>query len=790
MKPWYMPEFNVDNFNRPTQKLSWAKKTANKFEWFKQTANYYISQSGMFHYGNESYSELNQLYGVYNNEFPASWFTHITNPLAAKDPKHKRFPAKIRSTNILRTNIDQLAAEYHRRPFVYQVLNRGEDGYNRYTSELQQKIAKNLTEHFVALIQQEAIDRGLPVEEIPQPEDIPMPWEIEENHKISYKDALAKKGQKWLSRAIDEYRIRKKLRSMFLDWMIGGYAFSYKNIEHGDLVYERIDPRELDYDKSPDTELIEDGEWIVRRQWYTISDVVDKFYDVLKKEDLNYLETKPFLANTDTFCSHLTTIYGDRNNGKIPVYHCQWKARKEVKFIMGIDENGELTEEMVDEDHVSLDGQAMESEWVNEGYEVWRVGKDIFCNPRAIPAQRNSMNNFSKCKLSYNGSKYSPTTPGVFSIFRQGIPWQTLYIIVTYQLEMTIAKNKGKIVLIDKNAIPNKNGWDEEKFFWYSQASGWGLLNRNQPGVDKSWNQYTVLDLSTFKDIKELIELQNYIRGQWDLVTGFSDQRRGQVAASSQSGATSQAIFQNNLTTDLLFLGFEDFVETELQGLLDLSRLLNIDGVKGLYNGSTYDMELINIDPIPYCNADLGILLSRSPEEQEKVTIMKQLLQPLVQGGMPVSMVAEIINASNMADLKSKLAKFEELQSRQAEQAQAAEADQEARADKRLAAIEAMKNELKLQLQEHEYQWKERITLLEGQIDMNSAALLSKDETISAAPDVEAIYDRYLKQFELTQKERLQTRELAQRERESKRKAETDKLKARTALKNKVSGEK
>lgn len=802
MNPHLMASnINVDHFNRPSQQLTWSQKIANSYKWFKDTADYYISQAGMFHYGNESYTEINQLYDVYNNEFPASWFTHVTNPLATKNPVHKRYPAKIRSTNILRTNIDQLIGEYARRPFTYQVLNRGEDGYNRYTSELQQKLAQNMTEHFVAFFQQDALARGIPIEEIPQPEDIEMPWEVQEKFKLSYKDALAVDGQRWLRRALDEYRIHRKRRQMFLDWMVAGCSFSYKNIEHGDLVYEKVDPRELEYDKSLHQEMIEDGEWVVRRQWYTLSDVVDKFYEHLKKEDLLELDRRPFLFSTDTFASHLKSVYGDVSRGKIPVYHVQWKARKKFNYITAIDANGELVQEIVDEDYVPAEHENLESEWGNEVYECWRIGRDMYVNPRAVPVQRNAMNNFSSCKLSYNGAKFSPTTTGTFSVLKQGVPMQILYIIVTYQLEKTIAKNKGKIQLIDKNAIPTNKGWDEEKFFWYSDTMGWGLLNRNQPGVDKSWNQYQTLDLSTFKDIKELIDIQNWIRQQWDLVTGFNDQRRGQTQASSQSGTTSQAIFQSNLVTDLLFLGFEDFMETELQGLLDLSKFLNVDGMKGLYNGTIYDRELINIDPVAYCNADLGILLSRSPEEQDKVTILKQMLQPLVQNGLSPSMLVEIIDAGNMAEIKGKLLKIEEIQQRQAEAGQQAEAQAMEQADKRLAAIEAMKNDLKLQLQEHEYQWKERLTMLEGQIDMNSAALLSRDETVSAVPDVEAIYDRYFKTLEMTtntrlktmemaQADRMQRRELAQRERESQRKAETDKLKARTALKNKTSGEK
>lgn len=793
----------VNTFNRPSQQVTWSQKVAENYKWFKQTADYYISEAGMGNYASASDmdTDINQLYNIYNNEFPSSWFTHITNPLGSKNEQYKRFPAKIRATNILRTNIDQLIGEYHRRPFVYQVVNRGEDGYIRYTTKLQEELAKNLTEHFVQMIQQDALQRGVPINEIPQPEEIEMPWEVQEKHKLSYKDALAMDGQRWLARAIDEYRIRRKYRRMFMDWTVAGYAFSYKNIEHGDLVYDAVDPRELRYDKSPHTEFIEDGEWVVRRQWYTVSDIVDRFYDYLKKEDTVEMDRRTMMYSMDTFSTYLSNTYGGMNSGKIPVYHVQFKARKKMNTLMAINEKGDLEEQIVDEDHVPNEGEEMESFWGNEAYEVWRIGKDIYVNPRAIPVQRNAMNNFSSCKLSYNGTKFSPTAKGTFSLLKQGVPFQVLYIIVTYQLEKTIAKNKGKIQLIDKNAIPSTKGWDEERFFWYAEANSWAVLNRNQAGADKSWNQYQTLDMSTFKDIKELIEIQNYLREQWDLTTGFSAQRRGQTAASSQSGATAQAVFQSNLVTDLVFLGFEDFIEVELQGLLDLSKFLNIEGVKGIYNGSSYDHELINIDPVAYCNADMGILLSRSPQEQDKVNLLKQMLQPMIQNGMSYSMVAEVIEANNMAEIKSKLQKLEDIQARQAQQNQQAEAEAEEHADKRLAGIEAMKNDLKLQLQEHEYQWKERIELLKGEMDMNSAALISRDETVADVPDVESIFDRYMRTLELTQdtrvktmemaqKDRMQMRELSQRRQEMMSKERIENKKAKVALKNKVVGEK
>lgn len=776
---------------RPRQEVSWTEKMKDQAKWFKDTADYYIAQSGGFkETPGSQVDEVTQLYGVYHNEFPNNWFTHVTNPYSTKKSEYKNFPAKMRSVNILRTNIDQLIAEYHRRPFVYQVQNLGEDGFNRKTSALQKALTQNLMSHFIQSVQQEAMAQGIPVNEIPLPEEIETPMEAKEKTQETYKDALAIGGQRWLTRALQEYRMRKKFRAMFTDWLVCGRARSYKNIENGEFVYERVDPRDIDHDKSPDVLMIEDGEWVVRRQWFTLADIVDKFYRDLKEQDLLDLSKRGYLGSPDTFYSHLQTIYSDNKWGKIPVYHVQFKGRKKVKYIMSVGVDGQLTEEAVDEDYPLEEGQDSKEDWCNEGYEVWRIGKDIFVNPRAIPVQRNALNNCSKCKLSYNGTNFSPYYQGVFSPMKMGVPFQIMYMITSYSLEKLIAKSRGKIVLMDKNAIPNKNGWDEDKFFYYSEAMGWGLLNRNQPGVDKSLTVYQVVDLSLMKDIKEMIGLLDYFRQQWDITLGFNEQRKGQVQASSQSGATQSSVFQSNIVTDLMFLDFEDFIESDMQGLLDYSKFLNVDGKKGSLNGSVFDFELIDIDPIAYCSSELGVLLSRSPEEQEKLNMLKQYLQPLIQNGMSPSILMEVIQAGNMAELQMRMHKIEEIEARTNQAQQEGQLQAEQQADKRTAAIEAMKAELQRQLVDYEYQWKARIEAMKIQGNVDAAALLSKDETIGDAPDIQGIFDQYIKQYEIGSKERMQTRELAQRERESVRKAETDKMKARTALKNKTSGEK
>lgn len=790
---------------RPFQRLSWSEKMANDKEWFNKNADYYLSTS-QFN-GNSSaqmgnHQSLSELYGVYNNQFPMDWFSHITNPLSARDPKHKVFPAKVRPVSMLRTNIDLLLGEYPRRPFVYQVVNMGEDGYNSYLDQLTKGVQANLTQHFVKSFQMQAQAQGMPVDKIPGPDQIPLPDQYKESFTESYKDAQAIRGQKWLRRAVREYNIRSRHLEMFKDWLITGQAYSYKGIDHDTLIYERVSPLEFDYARSESTRDVEDSEWQIRRRTMSLADVASKFYDILTEDDWRKLESTSAYQSPMAFYTYLTERYNTYRRGEIPVYHICWKGYKKIGMLSYPDMlTGQTQTTTVDEDYIinKEAGESVKWMWVGEGYECWRLGNDIYLGQGAIKVQRSQMNNLSALKLPYNGRSYSNTHAPSISPLQIGLPFQLMYMIVNRTLELTIAKSKGKITMIDKNAIPNTDGWNDEKFFYYAEALGYMIVNRNQIGVDKSWNQYHVLDMSLFDQIKELIALQEHYKQQWDDALGINRPRKGETYASDGKAVSQMALFQSSVITDMIFVGFEEFCEKELQGLLDYSRLINATGVRKIYNNDDFDTELLDIDPNTYCSAELGVFVSYSPEEMENLRQVKAQIQPMLQNGAKPSTIVEIIYSQNIAELRAKL---KVLEAAEAEQAQEnAQNQQEAE-----TALEQVKeNYLRLEydLKEHLegviWDRKDQNSLIQGEYNLHARA----DEKMGEAeiPSVESINDRILKQQEIFQKAEAernkqsgenmrQDKDLqsAQKDRESKEKIA--KLQANTALKNKVSGQK
>jgi hypothetical protein len=800
--------YDSTTFSRPRQRVGNSVRRAKNYQWYKDNADWCIGQSrfaaftesnGTPSNNNAGYSDDLLMYRMYNNKFPMNLFDHVTDPLSAVNPNHKKFPSKIRPVNMLRTNIDLLYSEYRRKPFFFNIYNMGETGYNQFLEELDEGIKQNLTQHFIQIAWEAAQAQGqdIGIDNPPQPE---LPEDYASKFKQGYKDLVASNGKEWMDQEIATQHIRQEQFKMYKDWLIVGKSYSGKGVRRSQFWYKKVSPLNIDYDKSPDQDYVEDGDWVSVVYYMTGSDIVDMFYDSeLTKKDWETIDGKS-LSSPEMFSEHLQGLYTE-NWGKIPVYHVCFKTLVEMVEVTSVDpENGELTKQFISKDgYTPAEGESYESMWVNEVHETWRIGEDIYTDMGPIPVQRSEMNNFSTCKLPYNGRKFSDTHSDNISPMGLGVPYQIMYMIVTWKLEEMIAKSRGKIIMMDKNAIPKDKGWDEEKFFYYSYALGWGLLNRAQIGVDKSYNQYQVIDMSMYENIEQLISLQKWCVSEWDNLLGITFQRKGGTYASETATSNQASISQSSMITDMITSLFEEFIERDLQGMLDFSKFCNIEGTRRMYNRSDFTMGVLEIDPNKYAMAELGLFAGYSADREAELNTMKQLTQPMLQNAAKPSTVLEVLTSKSSSELMAKLRVIEDIQAQQDQALAQNQEEANVAADARAKEFEGYKSMLKIQEMDEEYKLKENLELTKGDILLTSTGMA--DTNLNNIPDINEIEKRMHNReenvknrtFETakiinenTQKEKdrtLKRQEIASREK-------IEKEKARVSLKNKVAGEK
>lgn len=783
----------VGSNGQPLRNLSWAEKTKDDYQWFKDWAVYLRGNSGFNTTKNidkgERRSHLHRLYGVYNNQFPAKWFTHVTNPLSTADPKHRGFPARIRPINYLRTNIDLLLGEFLQRPINFQV--KSEKGYSKFDKALINHLNQFITDYYEQLKQSENPE----AEQEPDIEAEAMRFSSE------YRDNVAIRSQKKLKAIIRQYKIKRELLKCKKDYLIAGEAVTFKTLmNNGEFIFRRVSPLDMEYDRSDDITMIKDKSWAMCRFRMSVAEVTDLFYDTLKEQDYDTLDNQvqTALQSRSSFLNYANSLTRD---GQLNTFHYQWTARKQVLEVTGVDpDTGEQYDFEADENYIPEPDEQVTKTWRNEIYEVWELAENLYVNPRALPFAT---------ELSYNGRTYSDTHSAPMSVMEMGLPIQILLMVVHFKLESTIAKSKDKIVILDRNAIPRKDGWTDEKFFYQSEAKGWAMIDRSQSGVDKSYNQYQVLDLTLYERIEQLIKVSEYLKQSWDDLLGISRPRKGQTAASDAVGVTNTAMVQSNIITDMIFFTFEELIEDDLNGLNELSRIADSWGIPAdSWMMDEFDRELASIDSMEASLEKQKIWLEYNTIELQKLERAKQSMDMFIQNGTPMSQIFEVWDSQNMAEIKKKIIEMEQQQAQQQE----AIADNAAKREEMLLEkqkdIKEFEHILDKDFMNEEYDRKEGIEELKGVFntftfqdgDSNDNGIPDGAEVMKIVQKRESEKDKInLKHKELEEKRAARQEQskqakadMAQREKERKSKEKVDlkkvaaaKTKARAASKSK-----
>jgi hypothetical protein len=681
-------------YSIPKQKISRSRKTK---EWAKDCIRAFINRSS---FSSEDKHTLQSYYEAYNGKLDESAYNYVTNPYNSEAWAKRNFPAKLRNYNIIKPIIDLLIGEKARRPLSYQVVVRNADIETRFDMHRKEKFKVFLEQVFVNAANEKGINTGQPSEEMPAPE------EYMEEVLTNYKDSRAITGQEVLNYLFDWLGMEDKIQKMFFDWLTTGKTFTYKDVAMNDVEYEVVSPLDIDYEASPDIEYIEDADWVVRRKIMSVNQVVDQFYDVLSPKDIDNLESpsgslRDSNAGVQGFFSERS---GEMSDRMVEVLHVCWKSFSRVGILDYEDEVGQFQQMVVDESYKKEEGDVITYYWVNEVWEGYQLDKDTFVSVQPHRVQRNEMNNISVCKMPYNGRLYSNRHADNISIVSMGLPYQVLYNVFHYRLELSIAKNKDKIMLMEMNTIPKRHGWDEEKFMYYADAMGFAFIDSTAEGKNNervSFNQYQVLDMSLGQYIQAQFQLLQAIKAEWEEMVGVSRQRKGNVTSSDGVGVTERAIFQSSVISEELFRKFESFLEKEYQGLIDVSKIAWRDGKKMAYVTSDLRTAMINVDPDEYQEAEYGIFVKNSSKEQDKLGQMKQMAQAFAQNGQQPSTIAEILDSNNFSSIKKHLAevekKQEEMQAQQSKAQQQAMEQQQAMAQAEKEADqghEANQNEL------------------------------------------------------------------------------------------------
>ena len=822
-------EDNLYNSAFPRQKLPLSKKGK---KWQEDCVNYIIGEGNVTSGGNSTsyYGELQTYYNLYNSIFDEKDFKSITNPFKVEDG----FPATPHDFNIIRPKVDLLIGEETKRPLNFRVIRTSQEA----TSEMQEKEKQMILQYIEAAITARmSPEEAQQFQEQLQSGEIMPPEQIAKYMDKDYKDIVENTAYHSLTYLREKLDLDNEFIKGWKDGLISGREIYYVGVLNAEPYAERVNPICFSYDKSPDLEFIEDGSWCCRKMRMPITEVYDRYYDKLEEKDLDKLEEmigstpgRNLGDRSPVDMGIQLRIYDNpifEGSGKslVNVWHCCWKSFKKIFYVTTTDDAGQPQINIVDETYQPVGNEvSVEPDWIVEVWEGYRAGSDLYFGIQPIEYQHVSIDNPNSQKLPYCGAIYSNTNSKPRSLVSILKPLQYMYIVLWYRLELAIARDKGKVVNMDITQIPKSMNISPAKWMHYLSSVGVNFINPyeegwNIPGREggkpAQFNQITALDLTMSNVIAEYIQLMDKIEELAGTISGITQQREGAVSSSEMVGNVERSVVQSSHITEPLFWVHNQCKRRVLNMLLNTAKgAWEETGKKKLqYIFDNGERAFLDITPKFYYE-DMDVFVSDTSKDLENIQKLQQLIQPAMQNGASLLEAAEILTNDNFNIIKQKLKDMQTRQEQMQQQQQEAEAQQQQQ-------LQQMQNEAKqqeLMLQEAQ------MDLQRYQIDQDNQTKIAvaqinayrgtedMDQNDNGIPDVAELgkqaleqqkinQEAYNKRYEAKQKREIEDQKIQLEKDKMKHETELqkakddaayerEKLKARTALKNKTSGEK
>lgn len=822
-------EDNLYNSAFPRQKLPLSKKGK---KWQEDCVNYIIGEGNVTSGGNSTsyYGELQTYYNLYNSIFDEKDFKSITNPFKVEDG----FPATPHDFNIIRPKVDLLIGEETKRPLNFRVIRTSQEA----TSEMQEKEKQMILQYIEAAITAKmSPEEAQQFQEQLQSGEIMPPEQIAKYMDKDYKDIVENTAYHSLTYLREKLDLDNEFIKGWKDGLISGREIYYVGVLNAEPYAERVNPICFSYDKSPDLEFIEDGSWCCRKMRMPITEVYDRYYDKLEEKDLDKLEEmigstpgRNLGDRSPVDMGIQLRIYDNpifEGSGKslVNVWHCCWKSFKKIFYVTTTDDAGQPQINIVDETYQPVGNEvSIEPDWIIEVWEGYRAGSDLYFGIQPIEYQHVSIDNPNSQKLPYCGAIYSNTNSKPRSLVSILKPLQYMYIVLWYRLELAIARDKGKVVNMDITQIPKSMNISPAKWMHYLSSVGVNFINPyeegwNIPGREggkpAQFNQITALDLTMSNVIAEYIQLMDKIEELAGTISGITQQREGAVSTSEMVGNVERSVVQSSHITEPLFWVHNQCKRRVLNMLLNTAKgAWEETGKQKLqYIFDNGERAFLDITPKFYYE-DMDVFVSDTSKDLENIQKLQQLIQPAMQNGASLLEAAEILTNDNFNIIKQKLKDMQTRQEQIQQQQQEAEAQQQQQLQQmqnESKQQELMLQEAQMDLQRYQIDQDNQTKIAVAQINAYRGAE-DMDQDNNGIPDVAELgkqaieqqkinQDAYNKRYEAKQKREIEDQKIQLEKDKMKHETELqkakddaayerEKLKARTALKNKTSGEK
>ena len=447
---------------------------------------------------------------------------------------------------------------------------------------------------------------------------------------------------------------------------ISAKEFYWIGIVNGKPVLNVVNPLYFTWDKESDEDFVENGEWAGVELMLTPSQVVEYFGDELKNDQIDEL-----YAGYNTASSNIDFQFDGNTSGynKIRVIHRVWRALRKIAFVTYIDsETGNLEERLEDEGY-RLNPEAgdikIEWEWIPEIYEGYKINSDIYVRLGPVASQPKNMQNLYHAPLPYRGGIYDNMNSVATSLVDRMKPYQFEYNIIMYRIQMLMSSDKGKLLLMNMNMIPNSMGIDMKQWLYYAEALKIGFMNPNEEGnqgIDIS-TAAKEIDMSLVSDIQKYMEMAAFVERKCGDTIGVTKEMEGRIGQYQAVKTTETAITQGNYIVEPYF-DFHNIIKRNvLTGLLEMAALAySTNDIEVIdYILDDFSKELLKIDKDILLTSQFGLFVGDSMDTiRIKEAITNLSLTAMQNQSIDMSDVIKVLKTDSVTDAEEQLEVAEE----------------------------------------------------------------------------------------------------------------------------------
>ena len=390
----------------PKHRLTRGQKEKNGKQWYKDYADYldgisfnnnHVSNNLIGRSTDNTVSEYKRMkvnYDLFNNIIDIKEFEYVVNPYGSDEGE---LPANFVNRDIISPKIKVLLGMEMKRPFSWKVMATNEEATTRREQEEFKRMKDYVIKEIIAPIRQE-IEMKKQEElqgkelnpqqqqqiqqQIEQELAAQTPEEVSKYMKREHQDPAEALAHQLLEYLIQKEDVYKKFNKGFKHLNISAKEFFHIGIRNGEPFLDEVNSLYFDYDKSPDEEFVENGEWAVHEYRMSPSAVISWFSDELTQTEIDdiytYCTNSMSVSTTNDWSFKETK---EDNGWTVRVLHCVWKSLRKIGFLKYKDETGLVQERIVDESYrlnTILGDISISWKWIPEWYETYKIGKNTY----------------------------------------------------------------------------------------------------------------------------------------------------------------------------------------------------------------------------------------------------------------------------------------------------------------------------------------------------------------------------------------------------------------------------